>query len=390
MSSQRKVAASGLVGVVLAFILILAATQSGIPVINLPSTTGPGQANGGTTSTTGQSAETGSQGAGALSILVTDPPSVPAGVTGIYVVYDGLAVHGPGGWTTLKATGGLELMGTVNLGETLASANLTSGTYDQVRLDILSAEVLFDGVNYTAVVQGGQMTMKLHGNVDVPANGAAAAIIDMRPTVLNIGSPSSPQFVVWANARAFEVPASGFSSEMEREGNTYSLSGVRWWQDDEAQTNASLQVTGGSLSSDSLALTLKNVGTDDVQVKLVVVTQAGGTTGSEPGGEVPSNMTGSAVFVVLANGTLVQFRPLLHMVMPMIEVENGTTVTVYDALLLAGYNLTAGSSASFSYSGSVQLGFGLVAPVLSVAAGSSYWITVIGEGSVSSIQVTAQ
>ena len=62
------------------------------------------------------------QAQGTFAVLLTDPPTVPVGVTKVYVSYVDLAVHVSGmdnnsGWTILKTSGTIELMGTVNVSQ---------------------------------------------------------------------------------------------------------------------------------------------------------------------------------------------------------------------------------------------------------------------------------
>jgi hypothetical protein len=280
-------------------------------------------------------------------------------------------------------------MGTVNLAQTIASVNLPSGTYDAVRFQITSAEVTFNGANYSAVVQGSQLTIWFETDAVVSGQQASAAIIDIQPTVINVGTISSPRFVMWATAKAFPVPSTDVVTGMGVDGNSVSLSGMKWWDDDRAHASVNLQISGASLSANLLSLNVKDIGASGVKIRMVVVTNANlsGSTGSPD--EVPREMLGSAVFLIRPNGTLVEFNRTGGIVSPYVTGVDVNGSSIIDALQLAGYNLTAGSSVGLSYSGAIQLGFGLLAPAQGIASGTSYWITVIGEGAVASTEVTA-
>jgi hypothetical protein len=319
--------------------------------------------------------------------LITDPPHVPTGVTAIYAYYIGLAAHGGQGWTTMAVAGEIELLGTVNVAQTLASANLPAGSYDQVSLELTSAFVTYEGVNYTAIVQGGHLTIKILGDTVVSASQPAAALIDIQPVVVNVGSESSPQFVLWAEARAFPVPSTQVSATTGTEGYRFSLRGLDWWDNDENTANTALAISGVSLSATSLILTVGDTGTSSTWLKLVVVSVANPTLGITGADSVPSAITGTAVFVILNNRTLIQFMPILHISMPMAGGESQTSVL--DALRMAGYNLTAGSSVHLSYSGSIELSFGVFTQANGINSGSTYWVTVIGDNTISSTEVTA-
>ena len=409
MSAIRTVAASGLLALLLALSVVALISLSGVPPVRLSSTssttsqgvavetTSAGAQTAPTTVSTSEETSTfasmtSSQGQasgnqGVLSVLITDPPRVPTGVTAIYVYYIGLAVHDARGWTTIMVAGDVELMGTVDMAQTLASTSIPTGSYDAVRFDLTSALVTYEGVNYTAIVQGGKLTIQMAGDAVVSSSQPAAALVDVQSTIVNVGSRSSPQFVLWADARAFPVPSAQVSQEVETEGHRLSLSGVGWWENDRMITNATLRLSGVSLSTNDLRLTVSNVGSSGTWLKMVVVTPANSSVGMAGEYSIPSVVTGSAVFVVLGNGTLVQFLPLLHVSMPMLSGES--QASVLDALSMAGYNLTAGASLHLSYSGSIELSFGLVVLPRGITSGTSYWVTVIGDNAVTSNLVTA-
>jgi len=409
VSSSRTVALSGLVALLIALSAVALISLSGVPPARLGKTAQGGVSQqGATTATTGPASGTLSQGTtttsssgtstassqgqasggqGVLSILLTDPPRVPQGVTAVYVYYIGLAVHGENGWTTIKQAGAIELLGTVGQALTLSSGSIPAGTYDSIRFEVASAQVTYQGTNHSAIIQGGQLTVRIVGDAMVSGSQAAAALIDIQPTVINVGTSSSPQFVLWAEARAFQVPSDQAAGGVETEGHSFSLKGNVWWDTDQAMASASLQLSGVSLSSNSLSLDVKDVGSSGTWLKLVVVSSSDFAPGTESADSVPAAITSSAVFVVLNNGTLVQFLPLLHASMPFIRGEDQGSV--FDALLHAGYNLTAGASVHFSYSGSIELSFGLSSLPQGITSGTTYWITVIGDNTVATTSATA-
>ncbi|HUI23080.1 MAG TPA: DUF4382 domain-containing protein [Nitrososphaerales archaeon] len=408
MSARRKVVASGVLGLLIAISAVTVISLSGVPPVRPLSNSGTTSQGGSpeTSSTTLTSNTGGSSGQessavtttgpsqgqasgeqGVISVLVTDPPHVPAGVSAIYAYYIGLAVHRAQGWTTVMVAGEIELMGTVNVAQTLASANIPAGSYDQVKFDLTSALVTYNGANYTASVEGGHLAIRILGGAIVSSSQPSAALIDIQPMVVNVGSQTSPQFVLWAEARAFPVPQSQITATMRTEGNRFPLRGLSWWLNDENMANATLAVSGVSLSASSLNLTVADIGTTGTMLKLVVVSEATQTAGMMEDGSVPSAITGTAVFVVLANGTMAQFVPLLHVSLPMMSGESQTSVL--DVLRSPGYNLTAGSSIQLSYSGSIELSFGLFAQPNGITSGNAYRITVVGDNTIASTEVTA-
>ena len=102
--------------------------------------------------------------------------------------------------------------------------------------------------------------MEIIGGAKVSNTQAAAALIDIQPTVINVGTSSSPQFVLWAEARAFQVPSDQAGGGVETEGHMFNLKGNGWWDNDETMAKASLQLSQVSLSSNSLSLTAADTG----------------------------------------------------------------------------------------------------------------------------------
>ena len=149
---------------------------------------------------------------GVLSVLLADPPSVPDGVSAVYLAYSGIAVHAEGfgnnsGWVSIPGQGTInstELF-SLNLSQTISNAVVPSLTYNLVALDITGASVDFMGINYSATVNTGRLTVPFEGGLKVNSSSLAAGLIDIQPTILNLGTPSNPNFTLAAGAKALQV-----------------------------------------------------------------------------------------------------------------------------------------------------------------------------------------
>ncbi len=329
---------------------------------------------------------------GTLSILITDPPHVPAGVTAVYVTYSNLAVHVSeagnwSGWTRVSSRGTIDLLATVNISETIAAVRVPTGDYNALRLNVTSAQVTFNGKNYTAFVVNAKLFIPiLEGGIEVNGSKPSATIIDISPLVLNIGSSSTPGFIIRAGGVALLVPSSQVTEEMEHEGFTFGLAGREWWQRVNQNATANLTVTNASLSPDSLNLSAKD-GSRYTTIKLVIVSPLARAVGGEVDDRMPSMLWGTAIFIVEKNGTLV---PLQQFVKAL--TANGTEpfYEIREGFMGIGYNLTAGSSTAFAYSGQINLGFsfeGLFARL--VVPGQQYLVTVIGTDALASQVIVA-
>ena len=156
MNMKNKVLVSGVLAAVIAVALIGAAVFT-------PGLVNGSSSSGTTISTSSSSASPSSQstntpnqsGSGTLAVLMTDPPTVPDGVTAVYINYSSMEVHfsqagNQTGWTDLQTSGEIDLMSIVNESQTIASANISSGNFNGLRFNVTSAVVTFQGTNYTA------------------------------------------------------------------------------------------------------------------------------------------------------------------------------------------------------------------------------------------------
>ncbi|MCS4539708.1 MAG: DUF4382 domain-containing protein [Thaumarchaeota archaeon] len=385
MSTKKNVVLSGIAALAIAVSLIAVSVLSGIPaytgyspVINTSAST----TSAGTTPSS--SITVASQGI--LSILITDPPNVPEGVTHVYVTYGNLAVHiaeagNASGWTQVKSQGIIELMSTVNVSQTVASVDIASGKYNQIRFNVSFAQVTYDDKNYTAFVPSSMLTLPIIGGIQVNASQPSATIIDITPTVINIGSTSNPEFIIRPVAKAFPVPHGEVPNEAHREGHRMSLVGKGWWKHLQQQFTANLQITSASLTANSLSLAVKSTGNASAELKIVTISPLADAL-KEHGRKIPSALLGSEIFVLEESGTLVPLQKYLG------SQDHGALKR--GLFQGSGYNLTTGATATLSYNGEIVLGLGPKNPnSQTIVAGQQYLVTVVGQDALASVVVVA-
>ena len=312
-----------------------------------------------------------------LSILLTDPPSVPSGITALYVTYTGLAIHiegfGDSGWVGVGGPGAVETLGLVNLTQTIASADVPAGTYNMIRLSIARVTVTFRGANYSANYESRRLDVLLVGGLRLNATGDAAAVIDMQPTVINLGTQSSPEFMMTTGAKALQVPSGEVHPDMRRTGFMSQLPTMQWYMRFSARHSGDLTVDSVSLTPGSLTLRLTNPTSDKVFVRMVAVTPA---AAGYSGGYALGMMGSSVVFAVASDGTILPIRA--HM--------GGSMMGGVSSLLEGGgFTLDSGSSVTLSFTGSMSSMVGGQV----ISTGSSYTITVVGEHLLASSLVQA-
>lgn len=378
MTNRRYVVTSAVVAAIAAFALISATILS------------PGMLALGTTST----AQSGPSGT--LSVLLTDPPTVPVGVTAVYATYNDVQVHVNGagnlsGWYDLHSSGQINLMSVINVGQTIATTNVPSGLYDALRFNVTAATVTFQGKNYTAHVAisnatGSQLTVPIVGGIQVTSGQTSAAIIDMTPTVLLMGNSTNPQFAFINSARAYTIPSNSIPRGLILIHHQVNLTSQSWWT--KIIDSARYQLTSATLSPNSLSISVTNTGNVSIVFRFAAVT----ATESQKGGDV-GRASISEYFVVEPNATLV-------------PITVTSKIQMAWALAAGGYLVPPGSSVTFTYSGQIITGsLAIQSQVTSkghtsttqitqntpqpVVAGEPYVITIRGDGSPAQTEVDA-
>jgi len=341
---RTKAAAYGISGLVLAGVVIFSGSALGL--LNVSSS-------------------------GVLSVLLTDPPSVPSGVSAVYITYSGIAVHAEGfgdsGWVTVSRGGTIDTLKLVNLSQTISSSVIPRLTYNLVAFNITKASVDFLGKNYSVTVSYGKIRVPFIGGLKVNSSSTTAALIDIHPTVLNLGTQSNPHFTLAAGAKALQVPSSEVNDSVKTVGQTFQLQGHGWYESFKAKHSNNLAGSGVTLTTDSLSFSVANSGSDPVMVRMVMVIPA------SPGGErgALGSIVKGDVFAVQPDGTL--------------KLVSGTPSQVESLFGNPGYSLAPGSTHQFTYSGTIT---GLVGG-RGIVSGASYYVVVIGSETLSVQTVVA-
>ncbi len=336
---------------------------------------------------------------GTLSVLLTDPPTVPNGVSAVYATYNDIGVHvsdagNQSGWYNVKASGIINLMSVINVSQTIATGNIPSGTYNALRFNITSAQVTYNGANYTALfvedtTGATSLTVPIIGGLSIQSGGSAAAVIDLTPTVLMLGNSTNPTFAFIGAAKAYSMPAQSISHGDFRVGHRDDLRSAGWWE--EIQHSSHFQISAASLSGNSLSVTVQNTGNTSLVFRMVGVT----STTSQSGGDGrwmssdASIAATSAFFVVEQNQSLVFI--------------NGTSrFGMLRTVAAGGYLVAPNSSATFTYSGPISIGvlahfqFGqdhgdlqVSQNAQSIVSGQRYVVTVQASGLLAQTAVVA-
>lgn len=366
MNGKTKVVLSGVIAVVLAISLIAAYMYTQ----NIQFGTSSSNTSSGST--------------GTLAVLMTDPPTIPEGVTAVYMDYSNLAIHvsdagNQSGWINLGSSGSINLLSVVNSTQTIAVSNITSGLFNAMKFNVSSAIVTFNSQNYTAnlVYQKAYLLVTIPGGIRITNGTTAGAVIDMTPTILLLGNTTNPVFAFLPVAKGYTLPANSVSIHAhvgDRNDYTGSIAA-------QIHDMTHFQIGSVSLTPSSFSVTVKNTGAATVDFRFAALT----STTSVSGGWMPSTPFGpvskiSEFFIVTPNGSLV-------------PVTASTNKRLVQTLAMAGYTLAPHQSATFTYTGSVTLGaLALLqghAPTQSINVGQDYVITITGSGLYAQSVVTA-
>jgi hypothetical protein len=357
---------------------VIAISLIGAYVLTQGSLLGTSSVVNSTTQSTQQSSSTAQQSngqTGNFAVLMTDPPTIPIGVTAVYINYTDVSIHvhnagNQTGWTNLQTSGAINLLSVVNSTQTIATANISSGIFNALRFNITSAVVTFQGQNYTAdlVYQEAYLFVAIPGGISIVNGTTSGAVIDMTPTVLLLGNTTDPTFAFMPEAKGYTLAANSISIHPHT-GDRTDYQGQIWTQIHEV---THFQITAVSLTPSSFSITVQNTGAATVNFRIAALT----STTSISGGWVPASSFGSIskiseFFVVVPNGSLVAL--------------NATTYKgMFLTLALAGYTLAPHESATFTYNGQITIGalsqLQGKTPTQSINVGQNYVTTIVGSG----------
>ncbi len=391
MSSTRSVMVSGLAAAIIAIALIGSVVGAGLlETTRVVSTSTPTETVT-SISTTSSSSDTSSpsststesqpnSGGGTLAVLMTDPPTVPNGTSAVYITYSNLAIHVSGagnnsGWYSIGSQRAIDLMSVINVTQTIASTSIQSGTFDALRFNITSATVTFNGVNYTAslVYQQHMLYVQIVGGITVVDGQASAAVIDLAPTVLLLGTPSNPSFAFIPSASAFTVPAQSIPAHALRVGDREDVHDQAWFQN--VVQNRKFEISAVVLTPMSLSVTVVNNGRSSMLFRMVGVTSLSSVSGGEKVSNLIALASISQIFAISQNTTL-------------IPLSTSDRIQMGQTLLAGGYLLPPQASVTFNYTGPIQTGF--YQSGQSIQAGGRYVVTVLGNSFLAESLTVAQ
>ena len=188
--------------------------------------------------------------AGAVSILMTDPPHVPTGTQALIVSYSSLKVlisNSTGRfWRQINATGTVNLLSLVNFSRNLSAFNLPANSLvEMMSINISNASITVNGTKYPVVLSNRSVSAR----VFYSGNSSSYNILfDMFPTVSAVVSGNQTTFVMSPAATAATVDKHAQQLLGQTPGSNYGLAKLS--DSDEhalSESRANISITNASI-----------------------------------------------------------------------------------------------------------------------------------------------
>lgn len=302
MSSGKKAVVSGAVAAVIAIALVAAAmyTPGLISKSNISETTSQTLA-----------------GSGTVGIQLTDPPTVPPGVTDVYIDYSAMGVHvadagNDSGWYQIAPSGEIDLMTILNTSITLGSSQVSAGVFNAVGFNITRAIVTVNGANESAFISSNKLIVPLVGGLHVAGGSDQGILVDLSPTVLAVQNGSETAYVLIPSAHTLYLPAEAWVHSEQRGDIIHDIQQNTWFHD---MGEGHISVVHGAISAGSMNVTVVNNGANSTVISsltlyyplAVLCQQYSGACTAAVGDDMPTSIP-VALFGVLSNGSLIQYN----------------------------------------------------------------------------------
>jgi hypothetical protein len=282
---------------------------------------------------------------GSFLVMLTDPPTVPAGTTMLNLTYSNVTLHivndGTSGWLSVNASGTVDLFSLVNMSQTIASASIPSGSLvDKIGFTIASVDAKVNGTVYPVTSLSRTLVISIaNSKVNETLSGV---LVDFNPTLVMIQAtnatnnapvdyfvlvPSATATIVTSLSRA-QVKV-GTIVELGQNNRVKLVRVVESFSQDLKIASASLSVDGNVTS---LKVTLKNEG--PVSFRIAGLTLHGVFNVTTIMGA--RNLTGTIPFKV--NGTSL---------VPLLGADTASMVT-------HGLTLKPGQNVTLTFSGVLE------------------------------------
>jgi DNA-binding transcriptional ArsR family regulator len=213
-----------------------------------------------------------------VQISLTDPPTVPAGTTALYINYSSVSLqvtgNGTSKWIQSDDNGTIDVMKLINFSQVIAGIEVPKGSkITLLKLNINAARIVINGTSYELILRDNQISTSISGNINT--NETSEILADLSPVVVAMYINGQNVLVMTPQVTSVSVlinsstTSGGQTNQSAR--SKLSPAELRVLQ----LTNSNLSITKGSLlvSKDlvNLALTVTNNGNKSVVLKDLMI-----------------------------------------------------------------------------------------------------------------------
>lgn len=304
-----------------------------------------------------------------FTVALTDPPTVPAGTTALYLNYSKVELITNSFPYYASFSGKVDLLSLINTSRIIAVVNIPKNvTVNQIRLDVSSATITVNGSNYTVFVPSRVLKIPI-------TNATSGALVDLMPHVVVAYSGQSEKFILTPVALAIPFSAKGAV------GQEVSMSKGVVSELERVHTNITVVSSSLTFSDNetTFSITLKNEGSENAVIYAITLEGPWSMTLNVPPHISPLSSASQQIQINMpifffVNGTgLVPFSaPHLRGSYQLMSELNGSIANAYI--------LQPGATATFTF-------HGVITPVLATkfsqlivllpVSGQSYGLKVI-------------
>jgi hypothetical protein len=203
-----------------------------------------------------------------FAVALTDPPSVPAGTSALYLNYSRVELITNSSSYFANENSSVNLLSLVNVSKIIATFSLPkSVSVNQIRLFVSSVTIEINGSKYSVFVPSSVLKIPL-ANVSL-VNGTIGALIDLRPHVVVAYAGQSLRFIL--TPVVFAMPFTAKEVNVSQKMNVGQVFAIPKHLSEELEReSANLSLEAVSLYSQGnetvFYISLKNVGNEPVTV----------------------------------------------------------------------------------------------------------------------------
>jgi hypothetical protein len=334
--------------------------------------------------------------AASFVVMLTDPPTVPAGTTVLNLTYSDVSLHvtylnGTAVWLPVTASGTVNLFSLVNMSQTIASTTIPSGSaVDKIQFTIDDVDAVVNGAMYNVTALSNTLVVSVaNSQVNQTLSGV---LVDFNPTLVQIQATDANGTLVYYYVLVPSATATiigDLSKEQIKVGTIVELGQnnrvklvhiVEEFSNNVTIVSASLSVNGNVTT---LSVTLKNEG--DVTFRVFGLTLHGEFNATRTWKKEKDGETDEEIVERIHPDTI-PFKVNGSSLIPLFgDQQNHEHDDEHEDMELSSLVLQPGENATLSFSGVIALqpekdNMKHPAMVVTPIVGGNYTIRLMGEG----------